>query len=87
MQNCEDSVPTTAIHLKAKYQEPTKCFQSSAKPKTHSLEEKAVPSTGKDRYQTKNRNALSLFWKCFRHWVLSKIIPLETGNVDSNLHH
>lgn len=40
MQNCEDSVPAIAIHLKANYQEPTKRFQSSAKPKTQSLGKK-----------------------------------------------
>lgn len=71
MQSCEGSVPTTAIYLKAKHQEPTKCFQSSAKPKIHSLE-RSVPSTGKDTYQIK-KASLCLSWEWLSHWALSKI--------------
>lgn len=77
MQSCEGSVPTIAIHLKAKHQEPTKCFQSSAKPKFRSLE-RTVPSTGKDRYQTE-KLSLCLFWEWLSHWALTKIIPLGSG--------
>lgn len=89
MRSCEGSVPTIAILLKAKLQEPTKCFPSSAKPKIRSLEW-TIASTGKDRYQTE-QPSLCLFWEWLSHWALSKIIPFGGvrvgGNVDINLHY